>query len=547
MKRLLIFSLLFFALSPVWTQDLDDATHQLVDSLVNEHYREGGPGVALGIVQDGQIVYETYEGLQDLKKEIPVDPQTRFNVASVAKQFTAMCVLYLVQEEKLALEDDFRKYIPEVLKEVNEPITIGHLLTHTSGIRDVHFLWRLQGITWWKHYLKNSDAVELLSGQRQLNFEPGSKYMYSNSNYILLAEVVARASGQSFKDFSDQLFHDMGFASMRFETDSKDIDNMARPYFNFGDWSGYKWKPELVGDGALFGTLRDLMHWEVLLQAGQSNALENKILQLSQAKVPGFEEQKYGFGLDFGEMDGEPYRSHSGSTGAWNSMTLRIPGQDIAVVALSSSGAAYSVGLAQDVAQVMMGTFDTSPVRHPKRPEELGEPIAKDRFPGVYGLNWGLYYRFEEVEGGMILERFGRSDVKLVEEAPNLFHQEDDPDFKQHFSIHPERGLEVTFYYWSHEPYYLTKKELDWGDYDFAQVEGTYSNDETGSEIKVVRTDGDNYELKMKGGNRDGKMIAPDELIVDGFRLHVEREGEEIIEVKLYNSRLQGVEFARVK
>ena len=105
----------------------------------------------------------------------------------------------------------------------------------------------------------------------------------------------------------------------------------------------------------------------------------------------------------------------------------------------------------------------------------------------------------------------------------------------------------MTFYYWSHEPYYLTKMELDWGDYDFAQVEGTYSNDETGSEIKVVRTDGDNYELKMKGQNRKGKMIAPDELIVDGFRLHVEREGEQIDQLRLYDSRLQGVEFARVK
>ena len=189
-----------------------------IDKLVNSNLEGIMPGLAVGIVKDGQIVYEQYLGYANLEHEVKIDERTRFNIASNAKQFTALCILKLIEQGKINLDDDFRKYLPNVHSNIQDKITISHLITHTSGIRDYCDLLGLQGKTWWKHFIDNGDAIELLEAQRDLNFKPGTEYLYSNSNYILLAEIVKEVTRQDFSDFAKTLFEDLEMPNTNFHT-----------------------------------------------------------------------------------------------------------------------------------------------------------------------------------------------------------------------------------------------------------------------------------------------------------------------------------------
>ena len=171
---------------------------EAITKILYQHANDDIPGMAVGIVKDGEIVYEHYLGYANLEHEIKIDKDTRFNIASDAKQFTALCILKLVEQGKLDLKDDIRKYLPDLYKNIEDKITISNLISHTSGVRDYGYLIGLSGKTAWKLFIDNDDVIALLQDQKDLNFKPGTEYLYSNSNYILLTEIVKSVTGQTF-------------------------------------------------------------------------------------------------------------------------------------------------------------------------------------------------------------------------------------------------------------------------------------------------------------------------------------------------------------
>lgn len=150
-----------------------------IDSLLS-HYNVNEPGVAIGLVQNNQLIYEKYFGMANLDYEIPIHKGTSFHVASVSKQFTAFAILLLEDEGKLSLDDDIRIYLPE-MHEFEPKITIAHLLNHTSGLKDKYNLLRLSGWTL-DDVITNEQVLELIFNQKTLNFKPNEKHMYSNAN-----------------------------------------------------------------------------------------------------------------------------------------------------------------------------------------------------------------------------------------------------------------------------------------------------------------------------------------------------------------------------
>ncbi|MEM9931805.1 MAG: serine hydrolase domain-containing protein, partial [Bacteroidota bacterium] len=206
MKYSLPFFLLLFLLPSLGAQSLTDAQRAAIDSIISPDVPAGGPGMAVGVLRDGEPIYVRYAGLADVKQEIPIGPASRFNIASLAKQFTAFAILELVEQGKISLADDVRQYLPELYPDIKDPITMADLLNHTSGIRGFTNLWSLQGITWWKAKLGNDDVLVTLSQQTALNHPPGTQRMYTNSNYVLLTHIVARVTGQSFKTYTDAMF-----------------------------------------------------------------------------------------------------------------------------------------------------------------------------------------------------------------------------------------------------------------------------------------------------------------------------------------------------
>ena len=262
-----------------------------IDSIVNSKIGENDPSLFVGIVKDGKIIYEKYRGLANLQHQVKADEKTRSNIASTAKQFTALMILQLSLEGKLKLEEDIRKYLPTFYPNVKEEIKIRHLLNHTSGIRDFYDLMSIQQNPWWRNEgFDNDDAIELLEKQEDLAFKPGSRYMYSNSGYTLLTKIIAEVSGKKFHEYSNQFFKELGMLNTTFLEDYMYvIPNQAQPYSDWGDgvWQQYPMITSLYGDGFLFTTLKDQLIFEQAIQNARHN--HNVLLIKSQQAIPNSE------------------------------------------------------------------------------------------------------------------------------------------------------------------------------------------------------------------------------------------------------------------
>jgi CubicO group peptidase (beta-lactamase class C family) len=250
MRKIFLFTLTILFYSKVFGQiSLSTKQIELLDSIASQDVPKNAPGIATAIIQDGKVIYEKYAGYADLKENTLIKNSTRFNIASNGKQFTALAVLTLIEKYNLKLSDDIRKWFPNLFPNIKESITVQSLLNHTSGIRDCYDLWSLQGYTWWEKSFDNNDVLALIEKQSDLNFEPGTKYLYSNTNYILLALLVEKVSNKTFVEYTNEMFIQLNMPNTSFESDFTKIrGQIARAYFNFDTWTTYKWIWNVCGE-----------------------------------------------------------------------------------------------------------------------------------------------------------------------------------------------------------------------------------------------------------------------------------------------------------
>jgi len=210
-----------------------------VDKLFADWNKPDSPGCAIAIIQEGEIIYKRGYGMADLEHDIPISSKSIFDIGSTSKQFTAICIALLICQEKLSLDDEVQKYITEMAI-YEHPITIRHLVHHISGIRDYLSLMELAGMRFENEY-PDEEVIGLISQQKELNFIPGEEYLYSNSGYILLAEVVKRVSGQSLSKFADeQLFKPLGMDNTHFHDDFTMIVKERAMGYSPNDQGGYR-------------------------------------------------------------------------------------------------------------------------------------------------------------------------------------------------------------------------------------------------------------------------------------------------------------------
>lgn len=202
MRKLLTLSFLLILSSLAFAQTLTPAEQAAVDAVFTQYAKSGSPGCALGVYRHGAVAYAKGYGLASLENEVPITPRTVFDIGSTSKQFTAFAILLLEQQGKLSLDDDVRKFLPE-LPDYGKPITLRHLITHTSGLRDYTALFVMAGKAE-QDLTTDQDALDLIARQKRLNFAPGEEWDYSNTGFFLLSQVVKRASGKSIFDFSQE-------------------------------------------------------------------------------------------------------------------------------------------------------------------------------------------------------------------------------------------------------------------------------------------------------------------------------------------------------
>jgi CubicO group peptidase (beta-lactamase class C family) len=303
------------------------------------------PGCAVAVSQHGKPVVNRAYGSADLERDVPLSTGSIFDAGSLRKQFVAAAILLLVEEKRLSLSDDVRKHIPE-LPDYGHKITVDHLLTHTSGLRDWTGLLPLAG--------GDPDALTLILRQRGLNFAPGDEWSYSNSGYVLLTEIVARTSGMRFSEFTrKRLFEPLGMKTTRYADDLKEIiKHRALAY----EKAGTSWKMDMLldndrgGGGALFTTAGDLLIWNDALTNGRLGAFVSDKLQ-GQAMLNNGRKLSYARGLIVDTYGDGKLVWHSGGAAGYHSWLGRLPAQGLSIAVMCNSDAMAATALAHRVAE----------------------------------------------------------------------------------------------------------------------------------------------------------------------------------------------------
>ncbi len=345
-----------------------------VDAIFAEWHRVDSPGCALGVVQNGELAYERGYGSANLDWQIPIATDTVFYVGSVSKQFTAAAIALLAQDGLISLDDDIRDYFPE-MPAYERPITIRHLVHHTSGVRDIYTLMALAGIRL-EDVFSDEEAIALIAAQRETNFTPGDEHLYSNSGYFLLAQLVERASGRSLREYAEaEIFAPLGMNDTHFhDVPSHVVERRAISYQRDGDDSfrvSYLGNFDKVGAGGLYSTVRDLLLWDRNFYTGDVGGQEFLDLIHNPGVLTGGERLVYAFGLSVDEYRGLRTVSHSGSMMGFKAAFLQFPEQRFSVLATCNLGNIAPMGLARRVADIYLA-------------EELG-PAPQDSGPSRPG------------------------------------------------------------------------------------------------------------------------------------------------------------------
>jgi CubicO group peptidase (beta-lactamase class C family) len=547
MKKEMIILLLIIAGNVFGQTKLSENQLKKLDSIATQDVPKSAPGIATAIIDNGHVIFQRYAGIADFKDSLKINKDTRFNIASNGKQFTALAILTLEDEKKIKLSDDIRKYLPELYPKIKSKITISNLLNHTSGIRDVYDLWSLKGITWWEHSYDNNDVLELIKKQEELNFEPSTKYLYSNTNYILLAMIVEKISGKTFNEYTDIIFQKLNMPNTSFEADYSQIDGqIARAYFNFDTWTTYDWIWNVVGDGNIFSTLTDQIKWEKTIQGYGESEIKNSIIQKSQELVDQNTNDDYGFGLEFGAYKGLKYKFHEGATGAWKATVIRFPKDSISMLTLTNTGKSIPSMQTRQMADVVFDLKNDQKYLITK-PLKVGNLVSEDEIIGIYITPNNFTFEFlKKDDGKLFLKRIGRNDIELVRESDNVFNQKFDRDFKQEFIKNESGEMEVTAYYINHSPYVLTRKKSDWKGYDYQALNGLYTNSETDVNIEISHLSNKNYKVLIGDQENSGLLIAPTKLMVNNYVFEFENESKNVKSLSLNSDRIRGVNFGRL-
>jgi CubicO group peptidase (beta-lactamase class C family) len=315
-------------------------TNDEVDGIFARYAEPGSPGCALAVMVDGEIAYKQGYGLANLEHEVPILPSTVFNIGSMAKQFTGFAIALLEAEGKLSLDDDMCRYLPE-MHDFGEPIRIHHLIHHTSGLRGSFP--ELLALAEWRDTdaTTTEDVFWLLKAQRELNYRPGEEFLYVNSNYVLLARICERASGQSFGAFcQERIFEPLGMTrSVINDSLLKVIPGRALGYYEDDEeaWAYAPLTDCVVGPTNVYTTVEDLARWDENFYTGAVGGRAVVERMQEPGRLNDSTVLDYAFGLEVGpahQHRGWQVVEHGGGQGGYGSWMMRFPEKHLSVVVL---------------------------------------------------------------------------------------------------------------------------------------------------------------------------------------------------------------------
>jgi D-alanyl-D-alanine carboxypeptidase len=348
------------------------------DNLVQEAYKPNEPGAAVIIVRDGEVIYRKGQGLANLELGIPIEPDMVFRIGSLTKQFTAVAILMLAEQGKLALNDSITKFLPDYPTH-DYLITVEHLLTHTSGIKSYTSM--PEWLPLWRKDFTVQELIDFFKNQ-PIDFAPGKRFEYSNSGYILLGAIIEKASGQTYEQFiQHRIFEHLGMKHSCYDSPLRVIPRRAAGYDKGPDGytnATYLSMTQPYSAGSLASSVDDLALWDAALYTGQ--LLKQDTLQLAFAahRLADGSETEYGYGWATSKLAGHLAAGHGGGIHGFGSYAIRLPEAHIFVAALSNNTGTHPGQLALKIAAWAIG----QPFQEPT-PVELNIQVLA-RYEGVY-------------------------------------------------------------------------------------------------------------------------------------------------------------------
>jgi len=532
-----------------------------VDKLFAEWNRTDSPGYVVAVVRDGRIVHARGYGMADLERDVKLSPASVFDIGSTSKQFTAASILLLARQGKLSLDDDVRKYLPE-MRRYEAPVTIRHLLHHTSGIRDYLTLMTLADLSPVNDYT-DQQVIDLIARQEALNFKPGDEHLYSNSGYLLLGIIVERASGKSLRAFADEhIFRPLGMKNTHFHDDTTEIVKNRALGYSPGpsglhiDMSIF----HVVGDGALMTTVEDLALWDANFYDSKLGGGPDFVkAMLTTAKLNSGEPLEYASGLLVGNYRGLPMVSHGGAWAGYRADMIRFPEQRLSVICLSNFGGANPTQMAQRVAEIYLGgqmkAAPTPPTAQsaqaaPVNVVKLSAQELADKAGFYHDARAGSYRRIELREGKLFYVRGVGNESELAPLTADRFRMLNVPVeveviFKPAAANSPRRMEVVTnggqpSVFESVEAVTPTAAQL-------AEYAGEYYSAELGATHRLYMKDG---RLTFRIGYNPAEVAAEptvkDEFRVRGLTLKFRRNAQNQVEAMSVNAgRVKNISFVK--
>jgi CubicO group peptidase (beta-lactamase class C family) len=373
-------------------QSKSDTLSTKVDALFKEWNGPERPGVAVGVVHGGKLVYAKGFGEADVETGAPITPETIFHVASVSKEFTAYAIVLLAQDGKLSLDDDIHKYLPEV-PDFGQKITIRHLIHHTSGLRDQ---WALLAMAGWSlsDVITKEHVFNLVRRQQELNFAPGAEYSYCNTGYTLLAEIVSRVGKQPFREWMQQgVFKPLGMKNTLFyDDDERIVKGRAYSFHKEKGIDGYK-KSVLsyanVGATSLFTTVNDMAHWVNNFKNPTVGNPATMKQMLERGRLTNGDSIPYAFALSHGKYKGLAYYGHNGADAGFRSSIIYFPKEDYGFILLSNQAEANPTAKGLEMADLYLSSYlqknkDVPPLPKATTPDNKPKKVVNAEYVGRY-------------------------------------------------------------------------------------------------------------------------------------------------------------------
>jgi CubicO group peptidase (beta-lactamase class C family) len=395
-----------------------DPLAKTLDTMLTGLYAKDAPGAAVIAVLDGRTVLRKAYGMADLELGVPLEPDMVFRIGSMTKQFTAVAILMLVEEGKVAVSDPITKFLPDY-PTGGKTITVEHLLTHTSGIKSYtdmdDFLANIR---------KDYTVKELIDHfkSQPMEFDPGDKYKYDNSGYFLLGAIIEKASGMGYEAFlKKRIFDVVGMPQTSLESTSRITPRRARGYAKTGEvWTNADWMSmtQPYAAGAIVSTVDDLAKWDAALYTGSLLRPETVQQAFTPHRMKDGKTIEYGYGWQPGQWEGFTVLQHGGGINGFVSMGIRMPERKVYVAVLSNRAAEpFPFPVAQRLATYLVGK--------PWGPKRVAVEETKLRdYVGVYKADEKLNWTVTLADGRLYIQPSGGEKTEVFPMAEAEFFYE---------------------------------------------------------------------------------------------------------------------------